>query len=612
MHTDRNDTTNIKNIITYYLLLFKSNWVLFVLSVTTCCLVACLHIYSTPKKYKSDARIMVKEGSWQGLSGLDEMTILSEIYSSFPKANIYNEIELLRSKKLMNEVIDRLQLDVRYYMKGRVRNVEIYSSPIKVSFLEEQKNEFSFVLIPITEESVIIKNFKGDSINPTDYEREICLGDTISTPVGKMVIFRMHCYAHDEYLNQAFLVRQCNIKNTEMHFSENLTVSATKNSDIIKLSVRDYSLARAEKILNTLLSVYNEDYNAYKKQVLKNTTAFINGRIEAAEQELEQMEKINSNIDRYLKPQENLYLYLLQKREMNELAKTVTTNYTIIDKAMGNDIPLAPQKGRIIFFAIIIGILIPCLVLLIKGILKTTVQFPKDVVDNISIPFMGIIPKCKKSKEKTKTVFTVKNDIHCPVSESFRMVCSNVDFLKTNNKDNVKRIMITSPEDNSGKSFVALNLATHLAVAGKRVALLDLNFRKATISELIDCPAIGIANYLADTNLSIDEIAQKEQFQPGLDVFPTGTLPANSIELLFGNRLSKLMDNLDQLYDYILIDTTSIKVADASVISTMAEMTLFVIQENVTGKHRIAELENLYEENRYKNMVILYNGLQNS
>ena len=613
MPKDYNNTTDINNIITYYLRLLKSNWFLFVSSIVICSLLACLYISITPKMYERNAQIMIKGGNWQGISSLDEMTILSEINSSSSKTNINNEIELLRSPKLMTEVAKRLHLDMQYHIKHGLKNVELYSPPFRVSFLKKQEDKFSFVIIPITEKNIIIKDFKVGSISVANYKKEILLGDTISTPVGDIVILPSHSRIHKKYINQAVFVTKCNIDDLERNFAKKLTVSINKNSEIIKLSIKDYSIERADKMLSTLETVYNEEYNNRKKQVVENVSVFINDRIATIEQELGQMEKNNSSIDRYLKPQENLYLSLLQKREMNELAKTITTNYKMINEASGSNIPISPKRTKILLLAVFIGTLIPCSILVIREIFRTTIQFPKDVIDNTNIPLIGTVSTYVQPKNKKQnTVFVVENDKQYAKNEDFRIICSNIDFRKANDNINAKRIIITSMEDNSGKSFIALNLSVNLAATGKKVALLDLDFRKTTISKFIESPTIGIANYLSDMKLSIDEIAQKEQLHPNLDIFSAGILPANPAELLFDNRLSELMDNLDQLYDYILIDTTSIKVADASVISTMAEMTLFVIRENLTDKNKVTELENLYKDNRYKKMIILYNGLQNS
>jgi len=623
MHKDYNNTTDIYSIIMSYLQLLKSNWFIFVLSIIICSVITCLYICYTPKIYESNVQIMLKEDNWQSISGLDKMIVLNEFNSSSSKTNINDEIEIIRSKKMMDKVVERLHFDIRYTIKNCFKTIELYSLPIELSFCEKPNNDnFSFTIIPIEGNKVRLKDFKKASTPIDAFDKEIIVGDTFSTPIGKMV-FLSNDNLLPNYINKEIFVTKYDTEKLKTHFAEKLTVSTTKNSNIIKLSVNDYSIVRADKILNTLLAVYNEEYNACKEQTIENISTFIDERIEIIEQELSKIEKNNSKIEGYLKPQENLYLYFLQKREINELAKTITTNYIVINETMGNDSPIAPQRNKVILLAIFVGLLIPFSFLFIKETLKKSIQFPNDVVDNINIPFIGIIPEHKQTKRnglsallKTNgnpnNIFVVNNDIFCSVSESFRVVCSNVNFIKTNNKSDIKRIMVTSTEDNSGKSFVSLNLSINLAATGKKVALLDLDFRKATISKFIASPAIGIANYLDNTKLSIDEIAQKEQFQPNVTIFPIGSLPENPAELLFGNRLTELMDNLDQLYDYILIDTTSIKMADASILSTMAEMTLFVIRENLTNKNRIAELENLYKDKRYKNMAILYNGLQNS
>ena len=346
MHTNYNNTTDINAVIRYYLRLLKSNGFIFVLSIITCSLIACLYIYTAPKIYERKAQVMIEESIRPSVTKLDKVDVLNEINFFSSKININDEIEIIRSGKLMSKVVERLNLDIRYTTKNRSKTIELYSPPFELSFCKKPDNDnFSFTVIPIGDKKVKIKDFKKEFVTISDFEQEqeITVGDTVLTPIGRLV-FLSENSSIKNYINKEIFVTKNNIENIGIHFAKKLTVSTTKNSNIIKLSIKDYSIARADKILNTLLAVNNEEYNVSKEQIIENATSFINNRIAIIEQELGAEKKSNLAIEHYLTPQENLYLYLLQKREMNEFAKTVTTNFMVIDEATGNNAPISPKR----------------------------------------------------------------------------------------------------------------------------------------------------------------------------------------------------------------------------------------------------------------------------
>ena len=614
MYENFNKTTEDNAFIMDYLRLLKSHWLIVTLSVIVCCAVAYVYLYFAPKLHERTEQIIIKEDNLQNIVKLDEINSISGINLYSLKTNINDHVELLRSPKFMIKAVEKSHLDIRYTTKHRFKTTELYPSPVELSFCEEVgSGNFSFTIIPTSDNKVKINNFKNESVDVADYEKEVIIGDTFLTPAGKMVLSFGKGFDRSN-LNKTIHVSKSNAKDLGMRFSERLSVSSNKNNNIITLSIKDNSSVRVESILNALIEVYNEEYNNYRNQNLENISAFINGRIENIEQGLKSENK------NYQKTQEELYFYLLQSREINEFIKQVAvSNYEIADRGIGKSSPVSPQKSKILLLAVFLGLLIPCSILFLKQLLNTKIQSPNDIVNQTNIPLVGIIPQSKPPRRKlfssfksktTKYILALENKISSPENEAFQVLCSNVDFIKMQNQNRAKCIMITSTEDNSGKSFVALNFSTHLAYIGKKVALLDLDFRKASITKHFELSIIGMSDCLDDIDMSIIDIVAKEQFHPNLDIYASGANLAYPTPLLFGNRLAELVNVLSQSYDYIIIDTTSTQTADASIIATIADISLFVVRENLTHKNQIANLENMHKENRYKNMSVLYNGMQ--
>jgi capsular exopolysaccharide synthesis family protein len=317
-------------------------------------------------------------------------------------------------------------------------------------------------------------------------------------------------------------------------------------------------------------------------------------------------------ITRRLVTQENLYLYLLKKRIENELAGAVTvSNFRIVDEADGSIIPVAPKSLTILLAAIIAGILLPFSVFWIKEQLNTAVRGPKDLTGNSTVPFLGTIPRnCPKEKKSEQNLIplslAVRDNSRSPVSEAFRVIRSNMDFMNAKSGGSV--IVTTSFNIGSGKSFVSLNLAMSFALTGKKVILLDLDLRKATLSSCTGANKTGISAWLGGIVSSFDEWIVKQWLNPNLDILPAGKLPPNPAELLLCDKFGELIAALRERYDYIFLDTSPVNiVADASIVAGMADMTVFVVREGLLDRRMIPELEQIYRSGKFPNMAVLLN-----
>jgi capsular exopolysaccharide synthesis family protein len=321
------------------------------------------------------------------------------------------------------------------------------------------------------------------------------------------------------------------------------------------------------------------------------------------------------SIERRLKIQEHLYLYMLQKREENELTGSfITSHFRIVNSAGGSRIPIFPNSFFIMCIAFIAGLSIPSLFFILKQVLSPKIMGRKDIIDNTNIPFLGVIPQCPIRKNKQKELDTKIEDIICiknnssnDINEAFRIVRTNIGFM-SKSQDDMKVIMLTSFNEKAGKSFVSLNLAMSFAIANKKTVLIDMDMRNATISAYFHSSETGLVNYLEDDNCTLDDILLKEPFQLNLDIIPVGNTSIHPVELLSSHRLKDLITALRHTYEHIIIDTTPFSlVADASIIEKTVDMTLFILMENLTDCCKFPELEDLYL-NKIKNMTLLLNA----
>lgn len=327
------------------------------------------------------------------------------------------------------------------------------------------------------------------------------------------------------------------------------------------------------------------------------------------------------SVERQQKVKEALYLFLLQKREENELSQAFTAyNTRIITPPNGSMAPTAPVKNTILMIALLIGLALPLGIIFLRVMMITTIRGRKDL-ENMAAPFIGEIPQYGKrqhriasGKESHEALPVVVKDMGRDViNEAFRVVRTNLEFVTGSDAGN-KVLMVTSFNPGSGKSFITLNLAASLAVKRKKVVVVDLDLRKASLSKCVDGARTGAANYLAGQETEIAAIT----YHPGdgknsapYDIIPVGTIPPNPAELLASDKLGKLLDGLRGKYDYVFIDCPPIEVvADTAIVSKHVDLTLFVVRAGLLDRSMLPELDRIYNDGKYKNIYVILNGTE--
>lgn len=331
------------------------------------------------------------------------------------------------------------------------------------------------------------------------------------------------------------------------------------------------------------------------------------------------------SVERQQKVKESLYLYLLQKREENELSQAFTAyNTRVITPPMGDDLPVAPNRRNVMLVSVLLGLLIAFGAVYVSEMLNTKVRGRKDL-EVLSVPFLGEIPlgyarrrglallRKAKDTEKDRRIVMVKKGSGNVINEAFRVIRTNLELMTDADRVGAETVMITSANPGSGKTFITMNLATVLAIKGKRVIVVDLDLRKASLSKFIGSPAKGISSFLSGHVGLGDILVRNVNGTEGLDMIPVGALPPNPAELLYSPRLKALVDDLKGRYDYVLLDCPPVEVvADAKIINRYADLTLFVIRAGVFERGMLQHVQQFYDSGRYHNLAILLNGTETS
>ena len=322
---------------------------------------------------------------------------------------------------------------------------------------------------------------------------------------------------------------------------------------------------------------------------------------------------------------EALYLFLLQKREENELTQKFSAdNIRVITPPVGSLKPVAPRKALIIIIALIIGLGVPLIVLYFLETMNTTVR-NKDDLQNLLIPFAGEVPftgkkkKLKlsghkslfaKEKDESKPVAIVEAGKRDVVNEAFRVVRGNLNFMNGKSPDCVT-IMVTSVNPGSGKSFVTYNLALSYCLKNHKVLIIDCDLRHGSSSMVVDSPRNGIADFLSGATDNWKQLLKKSPVNDNLDILPVGKIPPNPAELLEDDKLKELIKEAKNNYNLILLDCPPVNiVVDTQIISELADRTIFVVRAGLLEKSALQELNEFYEEKKFKNMCVILNGTE--
>ncbi len=313
------------------------------------------------------------------------------------------------------------------------------------------------------------------------------------------------------------------------------------------------------------------------------------------------------SIERQQKIKEALYLFLLNRREENALSQAMADNNArVIDSADGSDAPIAPQRNRILLLGLLVGLAVPAVACLAIMFMDTRVRNRKDIEGAVNVPFLGEIPLDRDVQKQKNAKAVVSEHGDDMVSESFRILRTNLTFMARKDKG-VQVITFTSFNEGAGKTFISRNLAMSLSYAKKRVVLVDLDIRKATLSHHFHTHSAGVTNYLADPAVTVDDIVRTQE---RFDIIGAGMSAPNPAELLMDRRLDELMAELRKRYDYVIADNVPVGIiADAAIANRVADMTVFVVRAGKLDRRQLPDLEKLYQDRKLNNMALVLNGV---
>ncbi len=369
---------------------------------------------------------------------------------------------------------------------------------------------------------------------------------------------------------------------------------STKNPNLPLLN------SKINNIKKTILE--NIDYIVYTSNITIND---INNRIALLKQQVENLptiEKELTNIEREFHVNDAIYTFLLSTRAEAEIARASNQpDYEIIDPAKySSSRMVSPKKNMIYFSSFFIGVMLPIALVMALGFFKNSLDDKKDI-DKIShFTLIGTIARNEK-----RAILPLIDYPKSLIAESFRSARTSMQFFQKGKPK--QKILITSSMSGDGKTFIAMNLASAYSHYGKKTLLLEFDLRNPKLTEYLGLQKEkGLSSYLIN-DARLEDIIQKTEVK-NLEVIPAGEIPPNPVELIASENTLNLMEILQSIYDYIIIDTPPIGVVtDSYLLMDHSDANLFVVRLNYTNKRFFTSLIRDLEQKEIPNIGILIN-----
>ena len=508
----------------------------------------------------------------------------------------YQDISPKRAEDVLNALIAIYQAE---WLNDKNSSIQASSK-----FIEERISNLEKELSALDGS---ISKFKGDN-KLIDYE------ENAKAALGQMT-------ATEEVLqklnNQLYVMQHMRNIMTKYDKEQLLPANLLPEEKSISVQIKEYNdliLKRNTLVENS--STKNPMVESFDNQINSLRSAINSSLQQSVEQLQIQVNKVNANkgmstsmiasvpskikqilpTERQQKVIEGLYIYLLQKKEENGISQIFgTKNTRIITPPSGLRNPVFPRKLRTTAAGFLIGLLLPLIVLFIIESRNKRIR-SINAIDCAHINLTNSLPW---SKNNPVTVSQEGNDMG---NNAFRELRTKV--LKTG----LHTLMVTSVEPQTGKTYVAMNLAKALQLIGKNVAIVDLDLRTSGIKQLLGLKPITSACILDD------ETAWKKAINSSpkvahVDIISGTHTHINPADLLASEHFSSVIQDLRSTYDYVIIDTPSLHYpTDIEMIGQESELLLFVLRADMSTQKDIKKIEYHMANSHVAHAGIILNG----
>ncbi len=367
--------------------------------------------------------------------------------------------------------------------------------------------------------------------------------------------------------------------------------------------------------INQRIEKIKTDIMANVNLAMKSTLKKINdlnaqlGQVNQKISTLPTAERDLVRLNRDFEINEKVYNFLSEKDLDAQISRSsILPGASIIEQAQPNFTPVSPNDQEIHRMGIVFGLLIGVGMIVLIRVLNPYI-YDKETVESLTTtPIIGVIRKFPYNLDENSSEILVLSQPKSVFAESVRSVRTNLSFLAAEKSQKV--ICVTSEVAGEGKSFVAVNLASTLALIDKKIVLIAADLRRSKLHKTFHVPNdVGLSNFLANQS-TIDDIIVPTN-QSNLDFIPSGPVPPNPSELLHTDRMTYLIDVLKRTYDIVMIDTAPVGlVSDSIPLIRSSDINVFVIRSGKSKFYAATIPQRISQEYQLNNSVIVLNAFE--
>ncbi|HUU83253.1 MAG TPA: polysaccharide biosynthesis tyrosine autokinase [Phycisphaerae bacterium] len=358
------------------------------------------------------------------------------------------------------------------------------------------------------------------------------------------------------------------------------------------------ALARRRDAVNRQLNQFREqrltDILDFRREQVR--TAFLNSQhaLLLARDKLTEAQAAQADLDRKMSELQTLQDELSALKEaraqtsafVRDIERVVADRETIrVSLAQQATDPLKRSSPHVMWLpaGVVLAFMFAVGLALLLEFTDTSVRTPQDIVRHLNIPVLGMVPDVDDEEVPIDRVETAVRDApHSMIVEAFRTIRTNLQFSASAERQ--RTIIVTSALPEHGKTTIASNLAASLAQGGRRVLLVDANFRRPTLHKIYEQPGkMGLSNLLVGDG-AVEDLACKTDIA-NLDILFSGPIPPNPAERLGSQQVHEVLDQALARYDQVIFDSPPVLLAsDAIVLATYVDGVVMVCRAKESSR----------------------------